>query len=100
MGDCYVNALAVLLRRWREGWLLVHGTVTRLPYSSQHTPHAWLEAGNVVLDAEAGNTQSALDFYSQRRPRDVQRYEVVAACKHALFLRHCGPWHNTMKLSA
>ncbi len=76
----------------------MHADVARLPYGRARTDHAWLEGQDVVLDAETGAAEPVVAWYGPRQPSNLHRYDVVTACRLPCCLRHCGPWHNNIKI--
>jgi hypothetical protein len=98
-GDCY-EAAAKLLYAHRScpGIVLVHGTVTgQGPIAGMRYGHAWLEVGDVVLDASNGRfvcTRKST-YYAAGEIRDpVARYDFEAAARQMLETRHYGPWET------
>jgi hypothetical protein len=98
-GDCY-EAAAKLLYAHRScpGIVLVHGTVTgQGPIAGIRYGHAWIEAGDVVLDPSNGRFVCARKsaYYAAGEIREpVSRYDFEAAAWQMLETRHHGPWET------
>ena len=96
-GDCYEAAAKLLyMHRSCPGIVLVHGTVTgQGPIAGIRYGHAWIEAGDVVLDPSNGRLVCARKstYYAAGEIREpVARYDFEAAARQMLETRHYGPW--------
>ena len=96
-GNCYEAAAKLLTAHGGcPGVELVHGTVTgQGPIAGVRYGHAWLEIGDVVLDASNGRFVVAgkSDYYAVGEIAEpVSRYGFEAAVRQMLESGHYGPW--------
>ena len=96
-GDCH-EAAAKLLHAHRDcpGIMLAHGTVTgQGPIAGTRYGHAWVEIGDVVLDASNRRFVVARksDYYAAGQiTGPVARYTFRDAALRMLETGHYGPW--------
>ena len=103
-GDCY-EAAAKLLEAHRgcPGIALAHGTVTgQGRIAGVRYGHAWVEIGDLVLDASNGR------FVVARKPayyaageiaEPVARYTFAEAARRMVETGHYGPWEKRLNLT-
>lgn len=72
-----------------------HGTATgQGPIAGLPIRHAWVEYGDIVIDASNGHNWSGRRerYYELGEIRDVRRYTYAEALKNLLRFQHYGPW--------
>jgi predicted Zn-dependent protease len=100
-GNCYEAAAKLLTAHCGcPGVELVHGTVTgQGPIAGVRYGHAWVEVGDVVLDASNGRFVVACRsaYYAVGEVTEpVSRYGFEAAVRQMLETSHYGPWQESL----
>jgi len=77
-----------------EGFFtLVHGTVYS-PSLKKRIGHAWVEAGDVVIDPAQSLSWRKEKYYRVGKVKICNRYSALQAMEMAVRFEHFGPWTN------